>query len=177
MQNTLITLAELSFSLGLIGIDEFYERIEIALWLSDNSGSVKDPRLLGDEDLNTKENEEIDRINISVSDSSDDENWIEFLFNNEWVFTKSDPDSYPSTPHGHFKNKNKKWPKLNPYNGRVFKKKHQEDVSKRLSKNELKKLWSDQKFRSFCREHIVWYMEAFPHHRFPVRRPLRLPQW
>jgi hypothetical protein len=103
---------------------------------------------------------------------------IEFLFQG-WVFTKADPDPYPSTPHGHWKNQNQKWPKLNPYSGRAFLTKHQEDVGKRLSKVQMKLLWSDEKFKDFCRAHIVWYRESFPFHDFGRSNKLLLkfPKW
>lgn len=35
MRNTLIILAELHYEFGLIGYDEFKERIQVALWLND----------------------------------------------------------------------------------------------------------------------------------------------
>lgn len=80
-------------------------------------------------------------------------------------------------PHGHYQHQNVKWPKLNPYTGRVFSSKHQEDNSQRLSKKDMTIIWSDESFKSFCREMIVWYQEQFPYHEFPVRRPLRFPIW
>lgn len=177
MENTLITLANLSFDLGLIGIDEYSERIEVALWLADDGETAKDPRFKESEKRRKNQREENFEINTIIPNTGNDLNWLEFLFNKTWYFTKSDPDFYPSIPHGHFKNKNNKWPKLNPYTGRVFKSKHQEDPSEKLTKKEMKKIWSDEKFRSFCRDHIVWYLENFQNYRFPVKRPLRLPRW
>lgn len=189
MKSSLIALAEFSYHFGFIGIDEYFERIKIACWLSEDSSTIKikDPRLSDDERDLEKDNEEIGDIGLKISCSKSgsrdenldlpfDENWIEFVFNKQWFFTKSDRDPYPSTPHGHFKGKNNRWPKLNPYTGRVFKTKHQEETSKRLSKNELKKLWSEKRFRSFCREYIMWYMEEFPDYKFPVPHPLRFPR-
>jgi len=177
MKDTLIILAELSFHFGFIDYNEFKERIEVALWLSDETESVSDPRNIENEECSEKNDMESNELTSSLSKEIDNDNWLEFLFCNTWVFTKSDPDSYPSTPHGHYKSQNNKWPKLNPYTGRAFKAKHQEDQSKRLNKKQMKKLWSDKIFRSFCREYIVWYMEEFPYHRFSVRNPLLLPRW
>lgn len=54
----------------------------------------------------------------------ENQDWLEFVAFGHWYFTKSDPDPYPSTPHGHFQSANNPWPKLNPYTGRVFDAKH-----------------------------------------------------
>ena len=67
MKDTLITLAELSFSLGLIGIDEFLERIKIACWLSENSGKINDPRMSENEEGDGKDNEEIGEIEVKIA--------------------------------------------------------------------------------------------------------------
>lgn len=189
MKHTLMTMAKFHYELGLIGHDEFKERIDIALWLYDGlEASCSDPRSDPIEDSCEEEirKVEIDDENEPVitriegaSNKSKlgDEDWIEFLCLGVWVFTKADPDSYPSVPHGHFKSQNKSWPKLNPYTGRVFSSKHQEDRSRRLTKKDMQNIWSDQKFRSFCREMIIWYQEQFPYYKFSVLRPLRMPRW
>ena len=162
MKDTLITLAALNYRLGLIGIDEYHERVDVALWLSDKA-LTKDPRY-----ENFEREEELERDKESSHDdvvayiSNDEEEWLELIFESTWHFTKSDPDCYPSVPHGHYRNKNNKWPKLNPYTGRAFDAKHREERSKSLTKKQLKKLWSDPKFVSFCREFIVWYIEFNP---------------
>ena len=184
MDTTLITLAQFHYELGFIGYDEYKERIQIALWLADEAHAI-DPRFDGDEEsnLNVREqNEDIEKSVITRPTNNnasidDDENNLEFLCLGVWVFTKSDRDSYPSIPHGHYQNQNRPWPKLNPYTGRVFSAKHQEDKAQRLSKKDMKRIWSDESFKSFCREMIVWYQEKFPYHTFPVRRPLRMPRW
>ena len=173
MRNTLIRLAEIHYGIGLIDNDELNERIGVALWLAGElEDSNLDPRSEHGEDSVSNELEESDCENpqeyvIAKIDGSNhksvnnDENWLELLCLGLWVFTKSDPDSYPSVPHGHFESQNKKWPKLNPYTGRVFSSKHQEDKKKRLSKKQLRNIWSDEKFKSFCREMIIWYQEQF----------------
>lgn len=177
-ENVLTFLAEASLQFGLIGIDEYSERVRVALWLYDD-GNWSDPRLPEDH----REEQELDPAKSSDhgSDSGagpriSDLGEIEFYYHG-WIFTKADPDPYPSTPHGHWTSQNHKWPKLDPYRGRVFQAKHQEDVTRRLSKKEMKKLWDDSRFRDFCRGHIMWYMEQFPHHAFRVRDPLRFPRW
>jgi hypothetical protein len=182
--STLIALARFNLQFGLIGIDEHIERCEVALWLDDRNGKRLDPRAAAASEEHHEEKERGSADNAGdppqkrggdgphESDSGE----VEFLFRG-WIFTKSDPDPYPSTPHGHWRNPNAKWPKLNPYTGRVFKEKHQEDISARLSKKEMKELWNDSRFRDFCRSYILWYREAFPHHAFSVADPLRFPRW
>jgi len=187
MRNFLINMAKFHHQLGMISHDELWERVEVALWLSDDAEASYDPRKsLGDgvdpEEESHEDVGESDSMITKISDgnggsSKNNENWIEFLCLGVWVFTKSDPDSYPSIPHGHHEDKNKKWPKLNPYTGRVFKAKHQEDMSKKLSKKQMKVIWQDEKFKSFCREMVVWYQEQYPHFEFSALRPLRMPQW
>tara|TARA_B110000211_G_scaffold212168_1_gene251629 strand:+ start:2305 stop:2859 length:555 start_codon:yes stop_codon:yes gene_type:complete len=184
MRNTLIRLAEIHYDIGLIDYDELNERIGVALWLAEELDDPNlDPRTELGEEPSFNEFEESDSNNpeefvkAKVDGSNDNENWLEFLCLGIWVFTKADPDSYPSVPHGHFKNQNNKWPKLNPYTGRIFSAKHQEDKKQLLSKKQMRKIWSDEKFKSFCREMIIWYQEKFSYYEFPVRRPLRMPRW
>ena len=178
MTQTLLLLAEFSFELGLIGVDEYAERVHVARWLDDDNASSMDPRepacgrLEGEESQNDPSEIQIRRIATSP-----DSDWLELLLLGKWVFTRSDPDPYPSTPHGHLHNENRPWPKLNPYTGRAFKAKHQEEATMRLTKKEMRMLWRTQAFRDFCRSHILWYIEAHPHHAFRVPRPLRFPRW
>ena len=186
--NTLTTLASLHYELGFIDRSEFEERLQVAYWLCDNAEDCNvDPRGSYDEDTEPKKNrasEERDCsdlmiVNINDDNSNtenEDEHWLHFLFLKKWIFTKSDPDSYPSIPHGHYKNQNKQWPKLNPYTGRVFSNKHKEDAKSRLDKDQLNMLWNDRKFRSFCRDMLVWYIEEYPYYEFSVLDPLRLPR-
>jgi len=175
----LATLAEISYEFGLIGINEFKERIEVAQWLVSNDSSIPDPRVpeVEAEGIEDKLGTEKGVLQVRIKDEPDEPGWLEFLFDGKWYFTISDPDSYPSVPHGHLNNPNQKWPKLNPYTGRAFKAKHQEDTSLRLSKPKMRLLWRDQKFRSFCRDHILWYIEERPHYVFPVKYALRFPRW
>jgi len=189
MRNTLITLAEIHYEFGLIGHDELRERIRVALWLADEIvGRTADPRTGSEEEASARADHELQQGDEHVAATSrssssskyskdDDKNWIEFICLGTWVFTKADPDPYPSVPHGHYRNQNTKWPKLNPYTGRVFSSKHQEDANKRLSKKQMKEIWSDESFKSFCREMIIWYRETYPYYEFPVSRVLRMPKY
>lgn len=178
----LLVLANFHFGFGLIGIDEYAERVEVARWLG-SKGPTADPRtgIESDEGHCGGESEvpgdEVSHNSAVTSNDDQPIDSIEFIFRKEWVFTKSDPDPYPSTPHGHLGNQNRRWPKLNPYTGRVFKAKHQEDESARLRKSDLVDLWRNERFRDFCRSHIIWYAERHPHHVFPVAHPFRFPKW
>lgn len=185
MENTLITLAKIHYGLGLIGQDEYIERARVARWLSAELQGG-DPRSESqEEEINdNREMYDTESEAVAIKDSSgkstltdNEDNHLELLCLNIWVFTKSDPDTYPSVPHGHYRNKNNAWPKLNPYTGRVFSSKHHEDRAKRLSKKDLKLMWSNEKFKSFCREVIIWHLEQFPHYRFRVQHPLRFPRY
>lgn len=181
VSGTLIFLAELHLHVGLIGIDDFTERCTVARWLDDNNVG-HDPR----EPATAEGNDGIkfeDQTNLSGDgDASPHESKNDYagdvleLMWFEWVFTRQDEDPYPSTPHGHLRDPNRKWPKLNPYVGRVFTQKHQENVKLRLTKKRMIALWSDQRFRDFCRSHILWYTERFPQHTFSITHPLRFPK-
>lgn len=181
---TLVTLAEMHHRFGLIGISDLKERLQIAAWLADDTDQLPDPRLVeGDEGEPEREDDAGPgapgvTTRQGTPRGPDDPGYLEFLFMG-WVFTKADPDPYPSTPHGHWGDKNRKWPKLDPYRGCVFVKKDQEDRSQRLGKSEMRLLWRDESFKDFCRGHLVWYMEKFPHHAFrvPGDRVLIFPRW
>lgn len=176
---TLFVLAELSFELGLIDVTEYEDRCRVAIWLSqdDTSGKVAaDPREPAVPDTEPMDSEN-EQAKVGGSGKVDEPEWIELLVLGKWLFTKSDPDAYPSTPHGHLHSATREWPKLNPYTGRVFKQKHQEDLTLRLSKIEMQRLWRDHAFRDFCRSYILLYVEAHPHYDFRVRNLLRFPRW
>lgn len=114
MGNTLITLAIFHYELGMIGYDEYKERIEVSLWLSGDGEISADPRLGCDEDIKDESREpnedELDPEHVhSYTGKTGDEtdNRLEILCLGLWVFTKADPDSYPSIPHGHYRNQNR----------------------------------------------------------------------
>lgn len=184
--NTLMHLAELHHAYGLIGLSEYRERIEVALWLGEDG--MMDPRLAGEEPPDAggvPEPEELPNYEVIVRPRNhpsgsaahlepDDD--LELIFM-AWRFTGADQDPFPSVPHGHLDSANRPWPKLNPYTGWAFKDPRNEEKSRNLSKKQMVLLWSDKRFRSFCRERVVWYMETFPKYRFPVSNPLRMPRY
>lgn len=177
---TMTILAEIHFTHGLIGIDEFQERIAVAEWLHKKNDSMTDPRFPEIETNIESSPEEGTGDSSDESQAKSSDPYLYFTtigLSKTWVFNASDPDLYPSVPHGHLNLKTRSWPKLNPYIGRAFKAKHQEETKLRLSKKEMRDLWLNNDFRVFCRNHIVWYMATFPSYSLPVARPLRFPKW
>ena len=189
-QRTLVLLAEVSCAYGLIGFSELLERIQVAQWLYGDP-SVSDPRIEraeGEvEKAPTEEEPEQDAVpnaeqTMSSSNTggtaNDDPPVLPLVvLGQNWYFTGSDPDFYPSVPHGHFQCATRKWPKLNPYTGRVFSAKRQEDTGMRLKRTEMRQIWQDHKFRDFCRSNVTWYLTEHPHYNFSVAHPLRFPRW
>lgn len=173
---TLFTLARLNLQLGLIDFTEYEERVEVARWMAEEDVSAADPRQPPVPEREAPAGSD-DLAQIRGTGRLDEPEWMELLVLGKWLFTKSDPDAYPSTPHGHLHSATREWPKLNPYTGRVFKEKHQEDPALRLGKQEMRRLWRDHAFRDFCRSYILLYVEAHPYYRFSVRDPLRFPIW
>lgn len=173
MKNTLITLAEIHYDLGLIGHNEYCERIDIALWLSGQYDTL-DPREL------PQGNIPIQQDAITIQGNSrliiHPKTEEKYLCCGHWIFTKADADSYPCVPFGYYKNPKQQWPKLDPYTGRVYNAKHQENVQQRLSKADLQKIWADEMLKSLCREITIWYQEQFRSYTFPVRNHMRIPK-
>ncbi|OYQ74449.1 hypothetical protein [Wohlfahrtiimonas sp. G9077] len=169
MENTLITLAEIHYDLGLIGHDEYSERLSIALWLSGKYDD-NDPRQSPTEKPQNQEFVSLlgESRMLRATDTQQS-----FLCVGLWLFTRDEANSYPSVPFGYYKNPKQPWPKLDPYTGRVYVSKYQESAKHRLSKADLKKLWQDEKIKSFCREMTIWYQEQFRSLSFPVRNHMR----
>ncbi|OPA89654.1 hypothetical protein BFW86_14360 [Pseudomonas fluorescens] len=184
MYDELIYLSELSHILGLIGLAEFNERVEVWRWLITPDDRARDPRRGRDETLDRQESREsqapdnTSTIEQAMEDDSADQ-WTHLLVLNKWVFTIGDADCYPSVPHGHFRRKTNPWPKLNPYTGGVFVGPHQEDKTRRLTKAEMQMLWSDEEFLSYCHSQIEWYSQFAPQYQFVHARFGRniLPRW
>ncbi len=158
-------LAKISYDIGFINIFEYHERVKIARWLSDE---ISDPRdcIECDEQTIPKERCEEKRScsreeHANIHTSNDDSNPLELVMLG-WVFTKSDPDPYPSVPHGHERSQNKAWPKLNPYTGIVFSNKDKKQ--RKLGKKDMKKIWNDKRFRNFCCAVVRHYVSEYPHY-------------
>lgn len=159
MKSFLINLAKSHYSLGLINTNEFNERIAVANWLSDEIKRDSYQKQSEEKSTEVFEYDEDLLTHSTTTPLSHDDEWFQFVCLDKWVFTKSDPDSYPSVPHGHYECQNKKWPKLNPYTGQVFYAKGKEDKSKRLNKKRMTIIWSDSKFKTFCQEMVAWYLD------------------
>jgi len=184
-------LSDLSFQSGLIGLVEYIERREIAQWLDSDDDSLRDPRDPSDERQfeDVEPRDERPRQPVPPTGSSggsamedeDDESdrWPRFLAFNKWVFTLGDRDCSPSVPHGHLHKKTNERPKLNPYTGRVFWDRHKEDLGLRLTRKEMKTLWSDSEFVEHCHEQVKFYSEFAREYDFPKahRGRYNFPRW
>ncbi|HHS9528945.1 TPA: hypothetical protein ACTW06_004970 [Raoultella ornithinolytica] len=197
MLSAIMTLSELSYRLGIIGVIEYQERFEIYRWLEDKSNSISDPRNALGEYYAPSEEERMDDENESdknnrMEDSQlsqtgsrggqtieDEDDSMHFLAFKKWLFTIGDADCFPSVPHGHYQRKTTPWPKLNPYTGVVHSSMKVEDVPSRLTKREMRILWNDTKFIEECRKQILWYSGFAPDYSFPNARFGRhiLPRW
>lgn len=186
MHTHLILLADLSYQIGLIGLAEYAERMNIAHWLSPDAESSPDPRFNSE-----RQDKEVASIEAlppdqegatpvdGVAHTRPRKPFLEFLALNKWMFTKGDRDCYPSVPHGHLRSKTREWPKLNPYTGCVFQQVHLEDPNSRLTRAEMLQIWSDDKFIEHCRQQVLWYSDFSPNYAFPNARRGRLvfPTW
>jgi hypothetical protein len=190
MHHYIVLLSDLSYQLGLIGIAEYKERLEIGYWLSTNEDGKPDPRTGKHEELKCpggnnerRENGGAQSQVGSGSGNAPDEDPSDqrprFLAFKKWMFTVGDRDCYPSVPHGHPHGKTNEWPKLNPYTGRVFADMHDEDAPCRLTKAEMKALWNEEGFVEHCRKQVLWYSDFAPDYAFPRARfgKLRFPKW
>jgi hypothetical protein len=175
-----VHLARVHYKWRLIGVDELQERCKVAEWLSTDWSHTPDPRR---SELQDK------RPHIAGRDrpaQAADEpqpgsehnppKSLHFVFM-DWHFTLSDPDPYPATPYGRHLSHDRRWPRLNPYTGRVFSRKHQEDVHLRLSREEMRLLWRSERFRNFCKNHTSNYRIGQPSYDFPMPDPLKFPTW
>lgn len=87
----------------------------------------------------------------------------------QWLFRQSDPDFFPSIPHGHWRSERKK--KLDAYRGWIYR---EDKQTGRESRWKIIALWNEEKFRSFATAAIQWYLTAFPGYVWRVPYPLRL---
>ncbi|MBQ7077386.1 MAG: hypothetical protein IJM91_04590 [Lachnospiraceae bacterium] len=77
-----------------------------------------------------------------------------------WYGEYADTDFFtPSCPHLH--SEDQKY-KLNVYTGDIYDAKNRKFNGMRVSDNELKKLWSDDKFYKFANEMRKIYSDKFP---------------
>lgn len=190
---TFFSISTIEQSFGLIGDEDLVERIRVLEFLLNPSRTSFDPRLfsfkneLSERDRNsfyaTKEDVEKNvRIQIRNLENKNEPATLELLLHGlkkRWCFTLGDCDSYPSVPHGHLNDKNRAWPKLNPYTGRAMRSVGIEEVSYRLTRPEMIHLWNHKKFQQHALKQIAFYQRKYPFHGFPVpsNRTLKLPKW
>ena len=110
--------------------------------------------------------------------SGDDEPNVIYLFPNvetglsDWEFHQADDDFFPSIPHGH--HRGRKQPKLDPYQGWIYRGTEQ---VKRAPRESIILLWNDYKFRKFAAAAIDYYLSEHPHYAgWRVSDPRRLPR-
>lgn len=173
----LIDLAFKHHTLELIDDNELGERVRIILWLYHGNSSTMDPR--GEpERKNTSSPDDATIMLESISSENEiHDPFSQITFQKNWIFTKQDPGPYPSIPYAHKSNQNNSWPKLNPFTGRVFEKKAIEECSKRLTKEEMKKLWDNDIFLQFCINYLKWYSTLYLKHKFPVKHMFLFSKW
>lgn len=123
MSPAVMTLSDLSYQLGIIGLIEYQERLEIYRWLKDNSNSVADPRNAPGEEYASSEEGRMDHGDErNVSNRMEDpqlshtgtrggqkiegeDDLMHILVFNKWLFTVGDTDCFPSVPHAHYQRK------------------------------------------------------------------------
>lgn len=113
-----------------------------------------------------------------AADGSDGPDWTEFMPGGpiahlkRWHFIVGDPDPHPSVPHGH--RDLKPFPKLDPYLGWI----HVSTTATggRLSKDDTRALWNDQRFRDFAAAALTHFVLKNPAYVWRVVNPLRLPR-
>lgn len=165
MKTTLRLFADLSYQYGIIGLNEYAERIEAIDWLLGR----------GEDEIDMQYPEEERDVQSSGHEQEDN---LSLVVLNKWVFTIGDVDCAPSVPHGHqFKKTNKT--KLNPYTGFIYD--SIGNKSGRLKKTEMITLWNDKDFRSHCHQQIDWYHDFASSYIFPNtlkgKNMHTLPRW
>lgn len=89
-----------------------------------------------------------------------------------WHFIKGDPDPMPSVPHGH--DEGRPFPKLDPYLGWIHA--STTTTSGRLSHDDTRALWNDDRFRDFASAALLHFAQENPHYVWRVPYPMRLPR-
>jgi hypothetical protein len=169
---------KIQFEYGVIGINEFLDRIETLEELLNDSEDFNDSNYNQERDGSPNSEVESDSTKTSKDDPEDEIiHFIPLGLKEKWIFTIGDKDPFPSVPHGHKNNENIKWPKLNPYTGRIFSSKLQ--INGRLDKKQMKILWNNQAFRDHCYKQVDWYCSFSPRHQFPISKSkiFRFPRW
>ncbi len=83
--------------------------------------------------------------------------------NKKWELHIADKDPFPSVPHMHALNAPLK---LNVYTGEIYDTRNKQLITS-ASKKDLKKLWSDSKFKQSVTDARKVYSESNPKYKFP----------
>jgi hypothetical protein len=177
------------FDLGSIGDHGFWDRMRsLADMLPDQLAALLRQEMGLDDRRSFGEQDEDNGAEASINALEDGGNAgnrgassppvLELVVQNvrgmsRWHFRKTDPDHFPSVPHGHEDNLD--WPVCDPYTGRVYDGDREELQNGRLSRKTRIALWKDAKFRAFALAAIMYHENAFPYRPIRVRRPHRLP--
>lgn len=121
-----------------------------------------------------EEDEKGDLVERSIG--HDDHGDIHFMTDagglKNWFFRPGDPDYFPSVPHGHWENRDKR--KLDAYLGWIYQGSKQTD---RLKRKSIIALWNDENFRNVATVAIEYYLTNHPHYNgWRVANPRRLPR-
>lgn len=168
-------LSNLQYACGVIDIDELNERIQTYNEMVEGDSREFRESSYGHE---PKRSYDENAKRAAISPQSKEDNIYRLVpmgLSYKWVFTKGDPDPFPSVPHGHLDSQNASWPKLNPYTGWAYSASGKK--IERLTKREMKTLWNDDAFVTFCYEHVSWFIGTYPHFHLPTKTPLRFPKW
>jgi hypothetical protein len=183
--------SEAEFLFGFIGRTQFMSRLSCLREVSEPNTVfwAQAQRILAAEEWDESEEWEVEAQSPSNETirsesalegnvrSANEEQHKKFLASNatglaDWEFHQYDPDFFPSIPHGHYRGKSQ--PKLDPYQGWVYRGSKQ---VRRESRKNIIALWNDQKFREFASIAIDYYLVHFPKYKgWPVPFPRRLPR-
>lgn len=115
---------------------------------------------------------------LGARGGSEGDDWLQFIpggpiaYLHRWQFIVGDPDPHPSVPHGH--DNGRPFPKLDPYLGWIHV--STTKTGGRLSKDDTRALWNDERFRDFASAALVHFVRENPSYRWRVDNPLRIPR-
>lgn len=150
------------------GTDEFLEAAAPG-WLE----HLSDPKnVSGTEDARSSEDRTLDSQQASAA--------TRFItatspaLGGPWELKISDPDFFPSIPHGHLRAARDI--RLDVYRGLTFNRAKGERPEARERRQFIVALWNDNSFRDFATRAIRHFMLQKPGHCWRVPNPLRLPR-
>ncbi len=182
-------LTELSLVLGVIDEETFSDRMDYLNELLGNpgngpsgpsgggSGRDEERRAPG-EAASDDAPAHGDILDSGQGGGSPPPDWLQFIPGGaighlqRWHFIKGDPDPLPSVPHGH--DEGRSFPKLDPYLGWIHA--STSKTSGRLSQDDTRALWNDERFRDFASAALIHFVQENPNYTWRVPYPMRLPR-